>query len=180
MTTLAPPPFPDILKDTHRGLLRIPPPTGRLEKVVADAVAVLAKKYADDLDKAEETIEKYGLTIEVTRLRDRLARVASTDLQRLLLSTPGVAEALFNVAIEQELEQEEEEGTYFMSAKKASAPKLGKSKAAAKKASPAKTARPKLGKSKSKVAAKKAAPTGKKASSAKEPSAPSTTGGSTS
>lgn len=109
MTTLAPAPFRDILKDAPRRVLQIPPPAARLEKVVADAVAALAKKYAGDLVKAEETIEKYGLTIEVTRLRDRLARAASTDLQRLMLSTPGVPEALFNAAIEQQLEQEEEE-----------------------------------------------------------------------
>jgi hypothetical protein len=109
MTTLAPAPFRDILKEGPRRVLQIPPPAGHLEKVVADAVAALAKKYAHDLAKAEATIEKYGLTIEVTRLRDRLARAASTDLQRLLLSTPGVPEALFNAAIEQQLEQEEKE-----------------------------------------------------------------------
>ena len=85
----------------------IPPPAGTLEEVVATAVKHLAKKHKSEVDKAEETIEKYGLTIEVSRLRDRLARAATSDVERLVLSTPGVPEALFNKAVEKELEEEE-------------------------------------------------------------------------
>lgn len=108
MTTLASAPFRAVLdSDPHR-VLRIPPPTGRLEKVVTDALKRVALAHKGDLVEAEATIEKYGLTIEVTRLRDRLARAASGDLQRLLLSTPGVTEALFLEAIQQSLDEEED------------------------------------------------------------------------
>jgi hypothetical protein len=90
-----------------RRSLAIPPPGGTLEEVVATAVKHLAKKHKSEVDQAEETIEQYGLTIEVSRLRDRLARAATSDVERLVLSTPGVPEALFNKAVEKELEEEE-------------------------------------------------------------------------
>jgi len=92
--------------------LPIPKPPGRREQVITDALKQLEEDLAEDHDKAEETIEKYGLTIEVARLREKLARGATTELQRLLLSTPGVAEKLFNEAVEKQLKdaEEEEEG----------------------------------------------------------------------
>jgi hypothetical protein len=97
--------FARILTDLPRRSLAIPPPGGTLEEVVVSAVNKLAKKYKADLEQAEETIEKYGLTIEVNRLRERLARAATSDVERLVLSTPGVPEALFNKAVEKELEE---------------------------------------------------------------------------
>jgi hypothetical protein len=105
-TATAAPPFRGILGDLPARGLPIPPPTGRREKVVVDAIKQLVAKHADDRTKAEHTIEQYGLTIEVARLRDTLARAATTDLHRLLLSTPGVPEALFNKAIEKQLAEE--------------------------------------------------------------------------
>jgi len=109
-----PPPVPPrgatAVEDKHR-VLEIPPPPGRREKVVDDATDALAAKYAGEVTKAEDTIDEFGLTIEVTRLRDRLHRSVGTDLQRLLLSTPGVTELLFNEAIAQQLEEEEEAST---------------------------------------------------------------------
>ena len=101
--------FARILTDLPlpRRSLAIPPPGGTLEEVVATAVKHLAKKHKSEVDQAEETIEKYGLTIEVSRLRDRLARAATSDVERLVLSTPGVPEALFNKAVEKELKEEE-------------------------------------------------------------------------
>jgi hypothetical protein len=98
----------DVGKDR---VLQIPPPPGRREKVVKDAADALATKYAGEVINAEETIEQFGITIEVTKLRDRLQRSASTDLQRLLLATAGVPELLFNEAIAQQLAEEEQLST---------------------------------------------------------------------
>lgn len=98
-----------ILDDLPARGLPIPAPSRRQEEVVTATLAELAKAHAKDRKKAEATIEEYGLTIEVARLRDRLNRAASGDLQRLLLSTPGVPEKLFNEAIEKQLEDEEED-----------------------------------------------------------------------
>lgn len=107
MTTQASP-FSRILDDLpRRRTLAIPPPTPNPEAAVAKAVKRLAKKHDRKLRKAENTIEKFGLTIEATRLRDRLARAATTDVQRLVLSTAGVPEALFLKAIKRELKEEE-------------------------------------------------------------------------
>lgn len=92
----------------NRRVLEIPRPPGKVEIVVEKAVAEIAAKLRDDLRAAERTIADYGLTIEATRLRERLARSASTDLERLLLATPGVPEALFNKAIAQQLAHEKE------------------------------------------------------------------------
>lgn len=92
---------------SHR-VLEISRPPGKVEIVVEKALAEIAAKLRDELRSAERTIADYGLTIEATRLRDRLARAASTDLERLLLATPGVPEALFNKAIAQQLEHEKE------------------------------------------------------------------------
>jgi hypothetical protein len=97
--------------DGQKRVLQIPPLPGRREKVVQEAVAGLVDTYADEVTKAEETIKKFGLTIDVSRLRDRLARSAITDLQRLLLSTAGVPEFLFNEAIASQLAEEEEAGS---------------------------------------------------------------------
>jgi hypothetical protein len=97
-------------RDGQQRVLQIPPLPGRREKVVKEAAATLVRKYADEVREAEDTIKKFGLTIEVSRLRDRLARSAVTDLQRLLLSTAGVPELLFNEAIAQQLEEEEKAG----------------------------------------------------------------------
>jgi len=89
-----------------RRVLTIPPPPGKLEVVVRTATDALARKYKRQLSAVERTIEDHGLTIEATRLRDRLSRAAVSDLERLLLSTPGVPEKLFNDAIEQQLRHE--------------------------------------------------------------------------
>src|SRR3954469_25434557 len=83
--------------------LEIPPPPGKREKVVNDATDAIATTYAAEVTNAEKTIDKFGLTIEVSRLCDRLHRSVGTDLQRLLLATPGVPELLFNEAIAQQL-----------------------------------------------------------------------------
>lgn len=105
-TATAAPPYRAILDDSPARGLSIPPPTGRLEKVVGDAVKKLEVAHDRDLATVKGIIEKYGLTIEVARLRDTLARVAATDLHRLLLSIPGVPEALFYKAIEKQLAEE--------------------------------------------------------------------------
>jgi hypothetical protein len=104
-------------------VLSIPPPRGRVEAVVASALAELARTYDAEVDKAEETVEDFGLTIEAMRLRDRLARAARTDLQRLLLSTPGVTERLFNEGIAAQVEEEAELGA---AVKDESVAKIGK------------------------------------------------------
>src|SRR5688500_11519299 len=105
MSTLTPNRRPGGLRNglPVRGL-PIPRPSRRREEVVTAALKKLEDSYEDERKEAEETIDEYGLTIEVARLRDRLDRVASSDLERLLLSTPGVAEKLFNKAIEKEVE----------------------------------------------------------------------------
>lgn len=105
-TATAAPPYRGILDDLPVRGLSIPPPTGRREKVVVDTVDKLEYAHVADREKAEEVIEDYGLTIEVARLRDTLARVAATDLHGLLLSIPGVPEALFIKAIEKQLDEE--------------------------------------------------------------------------
>ena len=97
-----------ILDDLPARGLPIPAPAGRVEEVVADALEALEKAHAKDRKKAEDIIEKHGLTIEVARLREKLARAATSDLQRLLLSTPGVPESLFLEAIAKQLDDEEE------------------------------------------------------------------------
>ena len=98
-----------ILDDLPARGLPIPAPSRRPEEVVAATLEEMKRAHRKDRKKAEETIEEYGLTIEVARLRDRLARAATGDLQRLLLSTPGVPEKLFNEAIERQLKDEEED-----------------------------------------------------------------------
>jgi uncharacterized phage infection (PIP) family protein YhgE len=97
--------------DGQKRVLEIPPLPGKREKVVQNASATLVNKYAPQVLQAEETIKKFGLTIEVSRLRDRLARSALSDLQRLLLATAGVPELLFNEAISQQVEEEEQAGS---------------------------------------------------------------------
>lgn len=94
----------------RKRVLALPPPPGRLEAVVRTAVEELADTYAPAVRKAEGTIAEYGLTIEATRIRDRLVRAARNDLQRILLATPGVTETLFNEAIRAQLEEEEQLG----------------------------------------------------------------------
>jgi len=96
--------------DGPERVLEIPPLPGRTEEVVVKAAKALSDKYAAEVEKAEQTIADFGLTIEVTRLRDRLARSAGTDLQRLLLATAGVPELLFNEAIAAQLDEEEAAG----------------------------------------------------------------------
>lgn len=91
-----------------RRVLTIAPPPGKPEVVVRTATAALARRYKRQLSAVERTIEDHGLTIEATRLRDRLSRAAVSDLERLLLSTPGVPEKLFNDAIEQQLRRQRE------------------------------------------------------------------------
>ncbi|MBF6169177.1 hypothetical protein IU486_31235 [Streptomyces gardneri] len=105
-TATAAAPYRGILDDLPARGLSIPPPPRRREKVVVDAVKKLQDAHVGDRAKAERVIEDYGLTIEVARLRDTLARVAATNLHRLLLSIPGVPEALFNKAIEKQLDEE--------------------------------------------------------------------------
>lgn len=83
--------------------LPIPSPPRQREAVVTAALDKLADALEGDRKKAQRVIDNYGLSIEVARLRDRLNRAASTELERLLLSTPGVAESLFLDAIEKEL-----------------------------------------------------------------------------
>jgi hypothetical protein len=89
----------------RRRSLEIPPPPGRRETVVVEALKTLAKKRKKFIGKVEDAIDENGITIEVTRLRDRLTRLALGDTERLLLSTPGVTEQLFYEAIEEELEE---------------------------------------------------------------------------
>ncbi len=106
----APPPVPPpaaVVDEDEARVLEIPPPPGRREKVVNDATEALATTYAEEVQKAADTIEEFGITIEVTKLRDRLHRSVGTDLQRLLLATPGVPELLFNEAIAQQVAEEE-------------------------------------------------------------------------
>ena len=106
----APPPVPPlgaVADEDEDRVLEIPPPPGRREKVVNDATEALATTYAEEVQKAADTIEEFGITIEVTKLRDRLHRSVGTDLQRLLLATPGVPELLFNEAIAQQVAEEE-------------------------------------------------------------------------
>lgn len=91
-----------------RQVLTIAPPPGRPEAVVRTATAALGRRYRRQLTAAERTIEDHGLTIEATRLRERLSRAAVSDLERLLLSIPGVPEKLFNEAIEKQLRHERE------------------------------------------------------------------------
>lgn len=98
-----------ILDDLPTRGLPIPPPSGRRERVVTDALNQLAEDFEAEHDKAEKTIDKFGLTIEIARLRDKLTRGATTDLQRLLLSTPGVPEKLFNEAVEKQLAEAEKD-----------------------------------------------------------------------
>ena len=93
---------------TAAGPLRISGPPGRREQVVVDAVDAIAAQRVGDVTKAVKAIADHGLSIEVTRLRERLPGVVATDLQRLLLSTPGVTERLFLDAIEEQLAEEEE------------------------------------------------------------------------
>lgn len=97
-----------VAADQPRRVLTIAPPPGKPEAVVRKAAAALAARYRPQLVFAERTIEDHGLTIEATRLRDRLAHAAVSDLERLLLSTPGVPEKLFNDAVEQQLRRERE------------------------------------------------------------------------
>ncbi len=104
-TATAAPSVPRVVGALPSRGLPIPRPPGRREGVVAAALQRLADKYATERQRALATIEKYGLTIEVDRLRDRLSRSATTELQRLLLSTPGVPEALLNLAIARQLEE---------------------------------------------------------------------------
>ena len=100
---------PGHLNGSSRRVLSVSQPRARLEGVVVDAIDGLKKKHAKDLKRAEEVIEEYGLTIEATRLRDRLEQAALSDLDQLLLSTPGVIETLFLEAIKSELEEAERE-----------------------------------------------------------------------
>jgi hypothetical protein len=72
---------------------------------VVEALKTLAKKRKKFIGKVEDAIEDNGITIEVTRLRDRLTKLALGDTERLLLSTPGVTERLFFKAIEEELDE---------------------------------------------------------------------------
>lgn len=105
----APPPVPPLgalVDEDEDRVLEIPPPPGRREKVVNEATEALATTYAAEVQKAADTIEEFGITIEVTKLRDRLHRSVGTDLQRLLLATPGVPELLFNEAIQQQVDEE--------------------------------------------------------------------------
>jgi hypothetical protein len=92
-------------------VLAIPPPPVRIEPAVRAAREALEVTYASEVVKAERTIAKYGLTIEAVRLRDRLARSAGSDLERLLLSTPGVTEMLFNKAVAAQLDEEKQLGS---------------------------------------------------------------------
>jgi len=89
----------------RRRTLEIPPPPGRRDVVVVEALKTLAKKRKKFIGKVEDAIEDNGITIEVTRLRDRLTKLALGDTERLLLSTPGVTERLFFKAIEEELDE---------------------------------------------------------------------------
>src|SRR5689334_16872937 len=82
-----------------RRLLEIPGPGGRPELVVGLVLKAMADARADEITRAEDAIRDNGLTIEVARLRDALLRLVPGDLQRLLLSTPGVPERLFLAAI---------------------------------------------------------------------------------
>jgi hypothetical protein len=95
-------------REVARGL-SIPAPKIRWERVLREARNELADKYSADRKEAEATIEEYGLTIEISRLREKLARMATTDLQKVLLSTPGVPESLLNEAIKTQLQSEKEE-----------------------------------------------------------------------
>lgn len=97
-------------RPTAEPLLTIPPPAGLREEVVLNASRALAErmKGEDEVEQARRTVEDYGLTIEAMRLRDRLARAARTDLQRVLLSTRGIPEALFNEAIAAQLAAEQQ------------------------------------------------------------------------
>jgi hypothetical protein len=95
-------------REVARGIT-IPAPKIRWERVLKEARNELADKYSADRIKAEATIEQYGLSIEITRLREKLARMATTDLQRVLLSTPGVPESLLNEAIKTQLHSEKEQ-----------------------------------------------------------------------
>jgi hypothetical protein len=100
------PPSGAVADEEQDRVLEIPPPPGRREKVVNDSTEALATTYAEEVQKAADTIEEFGITIEVTKLRDRLHRSVGTDLQRLLLATPGVPELLFNEAIAAQVEEE--------------------------------------------------------------------------
>ncbi|GAA5026994.1 hypothetical protein ACFQRL_11270 [Microbacterium fluvii] len=90
--------------------LTIAPPPGQRERVVRESLAEIAKNHKGDLATARRVIADYGLSIEVARLRDRLSRAAQSDAQRLLLSTPGVAETLFLAAIKPQLEAAQQAG----------------------------------------------------------------------
>jgi hypothetical protein len=92
----------------QRRPLEIPAPAPPPERVVRDVLAGLADKRKEKLIEAQETIQEFGLTIEVTRLRERLVGMPPTDLRRLLLATAGVPEALFLDAIAEQLEDEQE------------------------------------------------------------------------
>lgn len=100
---------PALMNGSSRRVLSVSPPRARLEGVVTGAVERLEKARAKDLKRAEEAIEEFGLTIEATRLRDRLEQAALSDVDQLLLSIPGVAESLFLEAIKSELEEAERE-----------------------------------------------------------------------
>ena len=100
---------PGYMNGTSRRVLSVSPPRARLEGVVTGAVERLETDRAKDLKRAEKAIEEFGLTIEATRLRDRHERAALSDLDQLLLSTPGVIESLFLEAIKSELDEAERE-----------------------------------------------------------------------
>jgi hypothetical protein len=88
--------------------LEIPGPPAR-EIAVKDAIAAVVAARKGKVDEARQVIDDFGLTIEVARLRERLTGLPPTDLRRLLLSTPGVPEALFLEAIKEHLKDEREE-----------------------------------------------------------------------
>jgi len=105
------PAFAAIKADRPARGLPIAKPPGHRERIVVETIAAIEKAHGKDRKAAEDTIEKYGLTIEVSRLRDRLSRLATTELQRLLLSTPGVPETLFNRGIAQALAEAKKDET---------------------------------------------------------------------
>ena len=99
--------LPELNASRQRRPLETPAPAPPPERVVRDVLAGLADKRKEEVTKAQKAIQEFGLTIEVTRIRERLAGMPPTDLRRLLLATAGVPEALFLAAIAEQLEEEE-------------------------------------------------------------------------